>query len=338
MPYFCFFLIVVHAVLPQEEKSGKSAMHRYEYTEPHMGTVCRLQLYASNHNTADRAAKAGFTRIQALNTILSDYQSDSELMKLCQSAGQGSQPVSPELFTILQASYTWGERSQGAFDVSIGPLIQLWRRARRTRELPSATAIRDAQALVGYRDILLNAPTRSVTLPKPKMRLDLGGIAKGYVADEVQRVLHTHGITSACVAMGGDVCVSLRPPGTEGWVISIAPLDKHGTEPVARLLLENQAVSTAGDMEQFVEIQGIRYSHIVDPKTGLGLVGRMSCTVVAPRGIDSDAADTAICIMGHEKGFAMIENQPGMAAIYFCKDGEQVKQFTSSVWKNLRKK
>lgn len=333
MPYFCFFLMNLTSMA-----SPLQALKRYEYTEPHMGTVCRLQFYAASQEKADHAATMSFARIKALNAILSDYQSDSELMKLCQKAGQGPVSVSPELFTILQESVTWAERSDGAFDISIGPLIQLWRRARRTRELPSAAAIADARRLVGYRAILLNARERTVELKIPKMRLDLGGIAKGYVADEVQKVLQAEGITSACVAMGGDITVSNRPPDSEGWVISIAPLEKQGTTPLARLVLENQAVSTAGDMEQYVEIAGKRYSHIVDPKTGLGLVGRMSCTVVSPRGVESDAADTAICLMGHEKGFAMIEKLPGMAAIYFVQEGDKVNRYTSSTWKTLRMK
>lgn len=308
---------------------------RYEYEEPLMGTVFRFQLYAESKEKADRAAAAGFARVKELNNLLSDYQSDSELMRLCQKGGTGPVKVSKELCDILAESEVWSKRSEGAFDASIGPLVQLWRRARRTRELPKASAIEEARALVDYRNIEIDRANQMASLKKPRMKLDLGGIAKGYAADEVQKVLKQHGITSACVAAGGDVCVSNRPPGSEGWVIALAPLEKTGAV-TTRVVLENQAVSTAGDMEQYVEINGVRYSHIVDPKTGMGLIGRMSCTVIAPRGTDSDGADTSICLMGREKGIAMIDQLPGMACLYLSIEEGQVKQYPSAAWKKLK--
>lgn len=329
-------LILLILLSPACSQSSRSSQ-RFEYEEPHMGTVFRFQIYASDQATADRAAAAGFARVKQLNSILSDYQNDSELMKVCQKSGQGPVSISPELYEVLRESLVWSKRSEGAFDVSIGPLVQLWRRARRTRELPKPEAIDRARALVDYRAIQLDHANRLLTLAKPNMRLDLGGIAKGFVADEVQKVLKQHGIESACVAAGGDVCVSKRPPGSEGWVIALAPLQK--TDAVnTKIILENQAVSTAGDLEQFVEIGGVRYSHIVDPKTGMGLVGRMSCTVVASRGTDSDGADTAICLMGHEKGIAMIDQLTGMHCLFLTMQDGQVKQYSSKGWNSLRTK
>lgn len=325
---FTIFLSQAHSL---------SSEQRYEYEEAHMGTVFRLQLYASEKALADQAAKAAFARIKQLNNIFSDYQSDSELMRLCQKAGTGPVTVSSDLFNILVESETWSQRSQGAFDVSVGPLVQLWRRARRTRELPSAMAIAEAKALVDYRNILIDRAKSQITLTKPRMRLDVGGIAKGYAADEAQKILKVHGISSACVAAGGDIAVSNRPPGSQGWVIGLAPLEKTGSV-VTHLLLENQAVSTAGDIEQYVEINGVRYSHIVDTKTGLGLVGRMSCTVVAKRGCDSDGADTTVCLMGHEKGIAMIDQLPGLACIFNCYEDGRLKQYTSKAWSQLKTK
>lgn len=312
-----------------------SPMIRYEYEEPHMGTVFRFQLYAPSKEVADRAAAAGFARVKEINSILSDYQSDNEIMRLCQKAGTGPVKASKELVDILSESEVWSKRSEGAFDVSVGPLVQLWRRARRTREIPKPTMIEEAKKLVDFHYIEIDRTKHQVALKIPKMRLDVGGIAKGYAADEVQKVLKQHGITSACVAAGGDLCVSNRPPGSEGWIIALAPLEKSGAV-TTRVVLENQAVSTAGDMEQYVEIAGVRYSHIVDPKTGLGLVGRMSCTVVAPRGTDSDGADTAICLMGREKGIAMIDQLPGMACLFLTMEDGQVKQYPSASWKQLK--
>jgi thiamine biosynthesis lipoprotein len=320
-----------------EHAQGRSqnSVERYEFSEPHMGTLFRLQLYALNETEAKKAAVAAFARIKQLNTILSDYQNDTELMKLCAKAGTGPVVVSPELFTVLQESQLWSARSGGKFDVSVGPLIQLWRRARRTRALPTDSAIKEAQALIGYQSLVLNATTVSVELKKARMRLDLGGIAKGYVADEVLKVLKANGISSACVAAGGDVVVSNRPPNSEGWVIGVSALD-HNTKVPIKLLLENQAVSTAGDLEQYVEINGVRYSHIVDPMTGLGIVGRRSCTVVSARGIESDGADTSAYLLGVKLGIAMIDSQPGLACLFLEKDGDAVRQHPSQAWCNLR--
>jgi thiamine biosynthesis lipoprotein len=322
--YFLFFWMISEPI---------HELKRYEYTEPHMGTVFHVQFYAESQEKADAAAKATFARVKHLNSLFSDYQNDSELMQLCQKAGTGPVKVSAELYEILHKSNQWSARSDGAFDASVGPLIQLWRKARRTRQLPGESAIKTAKELVDYRAIAL-LPDGKVELKKPKMRLDLGGIAKGYAADEMQKTLKSHGITSACVAAGGDVCVSNRPPGKPGWVISIAPLEKTG-KVTTQLMLENQAVSTAGDLEQYVEIDGVRYSHIVDTKTGLGLTTRMSCTVVASRGVDCDAADTAVCVMGHEKGMKMINQQPGMACLITVKENDSVKQYTSTIWPKL---
>jgi thiamine biosynthesis lipoprotein len=306
---------------------------RYDYAEPHMGTLFRIELYAASKEHADRAAAAGFRRVKELDALFSDYQQDSELLRLCQRAGQGPMDVSPEMVQILQECRRWAERSEGGFDVTIGPMVQLWRKARRLRELPKPAAIAEAKTLVDYRLVQIDTKRNQVTLAKPRMRLDLGGIAKGYTCDAVHKVLKQHGITSALVAGGGDIVVSQRPPGSAGWIVSVMPL---GKEAPVRLVLENQAASTAGDLEQFVEIEGVRYSHLVDPRTGLGLVGRMSCTIVATHGADSDGADNAVCLLGPEKGLRMIDQHPGLACLYVSIEDGKVKRLMSKEWGKLR--
>jgi thiamine biosynthesis lipoprotein len=305
-----------------------------------MGTTFRIVFYAPTKAEAEAAARAAFQRIEQLNQIFSDYQETSELSRLCQKAGSGPVPVSPELAEILRKSIQWSRRSQGAFDVSISPLVSLWRRARRTRELPGPAAIQAAQALVDYRQIIVDPTENLVTLKRPKTKLDLGGIGKGYAADEVQKLLKQRGINSALVAAGGDICVSQRPPDapadTPGWVVTIAPLEKINRDFPARLVLENQAVSTSGDIEQYVEINGVRYSHIVNPQTGLGLVGRMSATVVASRGTDSDAATKPVCVLGPDKGPAWIDQFPDLACLYLNYVDGKVKQHPSRRWSTLR--
>jgi FAD:protein FMN transferase len=270
-----------------------------------MGTRFRIVLYAVNEATARDAARAAFERIVALDNCMSDYKPGSELMRLCAKAGGEPVPVSPELFTVLAKAQEVAEKSGGAFDVTVGPVVHLWRLARRTQRLPDTEKLAKARALVGYRNVRLDAATRTVQLLKPGMQLDLGGIAKGYADDEVLALLKQKGIAAALVAAGGDIAVSGAPPDKAGWDIAIVPLDPG--DPSPHLVLHDSAVSTSGDAEQFVEIGGVRYSHIVDPRTGLGLIGHSQVTVVARRGIDSDSLTKVAAVLGPEKGLPLIE-------------------------------
>jgi thiamine biosynthesis lipoprotein len=310
--WFIAVVFVFAAVSP----SRAVAPMRFEFTEPHMGTQFQIIVYAPDKETADKAARAAFDRIASLDASMSDYKDSSELMKLCAKAGGEPVPVSEELFFVLTKAVEASEKSDGAFDVTVGPVVRLWRRARRTHKLPDADDLKKALALVGYKNIKLDADKRTVQLLKPGMLLDLGGIAKGYAGDEAQKVLKKHGITSALVAGGGDIVVSGAPPEKEGWKIEIEPLDPAEKEKPKHLLLKDAAVSTSGDVNQHVEIDGVRYSHIVDPKTGLGLTGERSVTVVAPNGITSDSTTKIVMILGEEKGFKIIESMPGVSSRY----------------------
>jgi thiamine biosynthesis lipoprotein len=321
------WLALFLAVLPA--RADNPAPRRFTFTEPHMGTRFRIIVYAADEATANRASKAAFARIAALDRSMSDYHSTSELMRLCAKAGGDPVKVSDELFFVLTKADAVSRCSDGAFDVTVGPVVRLWRLSRRTQKLPDPDKLKKALALVGYRNVRLDPKARTVQLLKPGMQLDLGGIAKGYAADEALAVLKKHGITRALVAAGGDVAVSGPPPGKEGWDVAIAPLDADEAKNPRHLLLRNAAVSTSGDAEQYVEIDGKRYSHIVDPKTGLGLVGRMSVTVVAPNGITSDSMTKVVAVLGPEKGLKIIEATEGVSARMLRILGDKRELFTS---------
>lgn len=288
---------------------------RFEFTRPVMGTQARIVLFAKEESVARRVADAAFLRLEVLNQILSDYLEESELTRLSRAAGGPAVPVSHELFTVLAHAQELAVRSDGAFDVTVGPLTQLWRRSRRQRQLPEPGTLAKAKALVGHRLMVLDREKQTVKLLRPGMRLDLGGIAKGYAVDEAMKVLKHAGVRHALVSLGGDIAVSEPPPGATGWVIQIAPLrpDKDGGMPA--LVLANQAVSTSGDAEQYVEIDGRRYAHIIDPSTGLGLRQRSSVTVVAPQGMAADALATAVSVLGPERGLALVDATPEAAAM-----------------------
>jgi FAD:protein FMN transferase len=295
---------------------------RYSFTEPHMGTRFKVLLYAPDEAAAGKAAKAAFARVAELDGIMSDYRPTSELMRLCRKAGGDPVRVSPELFFILQKSQGLAKRTDGAFDVTVGPVVRLWRRVRRSQQLPDAEELTKALALVGYDKVKLDAAGQTVQLTKPGMQLDLGGIAKGYAADEALKVLKKHGIDRALVAAGGDIAASGPPPGADGWKVGVAPLEDPEAAPSRFLLLKDGAVSTSGDAEQYVQIGGTRYSHIVDPKTGVGLTARSSVTVVAKDGTTSDSLATAVSVLGAERGLALVEGTEGAAALIVRKAGE----------------
>jgi thiamine biosynthesis lipoprotein len=312
------------ALLP----AGPPPLTRFAFTEPHMGTTFRLVLYAPDEATARQAARAAFARAAELDNIMSDYKATSELMQLCKKAGGEPVRVSEDLFAILTRSQDVARRSKGAFDVTVGPLVRLWRRARRTRRLPDPKELAEALKRVGYDKIRLDPQRRTVQLLVAGMLLDLGGIAKGYAADELLAVLRRYGITRALVAAGGDIAVGGPPPDAPGWKIAIEPLSS-AAQPERYLLLTHAAVSTAGDAHQHVEIDGKRYSHIIDPRTGQALVGRSSVTVVAPDGTTTDGLDTAINVMGPQAGLALVEATDQAACIFLREGKTGLETFSS---------
>jgi FAD:protein FMN transferase len=297
------------------EPAASARPARFEFTETHMGSEFKVVLYTTDESIARSASRAAFARIAALDAILSDYQPDSELMRLCDQAGGPSVAVSADLFDVLERSRRMYEKSGGGFDVTVGPVVRLWRRARRDRKMPAPELLARARALVGSGQMRLDAGARTVQLLKSGMKLDVGGIAKGYACGEAIAVLRRSGVASALVAGSGDIVVSGPPPDTTGWTIGIGPLEAPTAPPRQFLRVKDAAVSTSGDAERYVEIGEKRYSHIVDPQTGLGVVDRSSVTVVAPDGATADSLDTAVYVLGPERGLALVEATEGAAAL-----------------------
>jgi thiamine biosynthesis lipoprotein len=292
---------------------------RFEFEETHMASTFRIVLYSTDLPSARRASRASFDRIAALNAILSDYDPESELSRLARSAGGPPVPASADLFDVLERSKLMYERSGGAFDVTIAPVGRLWRRARRDRKLPDPALLAAARRLVGADKLVLDRKAHTVRLQQPGMKLDVGGIAKGYAAQAALDVLKAGGVRRALVAGAGDIAVGEPPPGAHGWTIAIAPLEPGQPGAHQPLLLANAAVSTAGDAERFVIIDGHRYSHIINPATGLGVEDRASVTVVAPDGGTADALETTVYVLGPERGLKLVDETPGAAAVFVRK-------------------
>lgn len=270
------------------------AQERREFVEPHMGTLFRIVVYSVEPATT--AARAAFDRVAELNRAFSDYEETSELSRLCRQPAGTPVPVGCDLFAILQISQELAAKTDGAFDVTLGPVIRLGREARRTRKLPNSAALAAARAASGFAHLRLDSAAQTATLLRPGMALDLGGIAKGYAADAALAVLTRLGFPAAMVSASGDLALGDPPPGKPGWTVELAPFGDTA-DPRTTLVLARVGISTSGDAEQFTEIGGVRYSHIVDPATGLGLTRSVAITVVAPRATLSDALATAGCVL-----------------------------------------
>jgi thiamine biosynthesis lipoprotein len=299
-----------------------------------MGMAFRIVLYAPAQNAGDAAAEAAFARIKQLNDIMSDYDEDSELSKLSNTSGSGRPvSVSPDLWFVLSHAQDLAVRSDGAFDVTVGPLVNLWRRARRQHRLPDPEGLAKARQAVGYHHVQLDPATHTVELLVPNMKLDLGGIAKGYAIGEALKTLRQLEIDHALVEGGGDVAVSNPPPGKEGWRFELSSLDVTNAAVVRFLSLKNVAISTSGDLYQRLEIDGKRYSHIVDPRTGIGLTDHSLVNVIAPDSITADSLTKVVSVLGPEKGLRFIEQTYNVAARIMRDPGGAVETYESSLFK-----
>ncbi|GAB4139476.1 MAG: FAD:protein FMN transferase [Planctomycetaceae bacterium] len=316
------------------EVSGKDvnpSLQKFSFRQKKMGVDFTITVYAPSEAIANRAASAAYARIEKLNKILSDYNPESEISRLGRLSGPGKPVrVSPDLLKVMTHSLALSRKSNGAFDVTLGHLTRLWRLARRTKMLPSDQERKSALSRTGYQYVRINSCQSTVELLKTGMRLDMGGIAKGYAADEALKVLKKHGLTRAMVDASGDISIGDPPPGKAGWVIGIASLRKPNAPPNRYLELKNVAVATSGDAFQYVQIDGKRFSHIINPKTGLGLTTRSSVTVIAPTGIQADSLASAVSVLGMKRGIHLIEQTAGAEALFVQLKEGGLLQRTSS--------
>lgn len=260
-----------------------------------MGTACRITLYAPSEPEAAEAAAAAFQRIAELEAILSDYRPNSEAMRLFRGGTGVWHEVSPDLAAILRLSERLHAAADGAFDPTLGPLTQLWRQARQTAELPSPDVLAAARARSGMHLVEIDPLADRVRFAVSGMRPDFGGIGKGWAADEALIVLQAMDAPMALIDFGGDLVAGDPPPGSPGgWRILI----QDGLNEPREITLGRRAVATSGDVEQSVEIDGVRYAHLIDPRTGLGLTRRRAATVTAPTGAVADALASAACVLG----------------------------------------
>ena len=285
-----------------------------------MGVAWTITVCVADAEAARLPLEAAFAEVARLEAILSDYDPGSEVSRLSARAPTTtSVPVSPDLWRVLDRAVAVRDATDGGFDPTVGPLVTLWRRARRSETMPPADKLAAARAAVGADTLRLDRDRHSVALLRPGMRLDFGGIGMGYAVDRALDVLAAHGVAAALIDASGDVGASAAPPGEPGWRIAIRSR-VPGAEPPPPLVLVHAAVTTSGDAFQGVEIDGVRYSHIVDPRSGLGVVGPSAVTVIARDCTTADALATAANVLGPDAGSTMIAGQDGVAARFEWRD------------------
>jgi len=314
--------------------------HRVELSAPRMGTTFTVILYGPQPDDARRAAQEALDHVETLNAILSDYDPESELMAFRGRAGDGAWvELSQPLFECLSRSRELAERTGGAFDPTAAPVIRLWRRARRTGERPREDLLRDARERVDWRALELDPGRRAGRLTRERVGVDLGGIAKGYAADAAHRLLVERGYPCCLVAASGDLRLGDPPPGQNGWIVALETLEPMTTPsaivadsapPPPTLSLSRCGISTSGDAEQFVVIDGVRYSHIIDPRTGEPLTTRMSVTVIAPDATTSDSWATALAVLGPEKGLALLRPEDRLDVRFAILDDQNRLRITTT--------
>ena len=311
-------------------RSAEAELQRFAFNEPCMGTTFRVVLFAKNETEATAAARAAFDRIEELDAMMTDYDERSELMRLCAGAGGPAVKVSAEIFELLSRAATFNKATRGAFDVTVGPVVRLWRKARAGNTLPDPAELAKAKECVGMSKVVLDAKERTVQFAMPGMQLDFGGIAKGYAVDQALALLKKRGIPNALVVGGGDVGAGDPPPGKDGWTVDIKPLDENQKEPL-RLVLKNAGVSTSGDAEQHLDKNGKRYSHIIDPKSGRAIEGRSSVTLVAPDCTTSDALAKS-GILGVQAAIDVIDSIPSTAVFFAIEEQGHIHYYESRSW------
>ena len=282
---------------------GNAQMSRFSFTESKMGAPFTIIFYSNDSIQAASIAKRCFALVDSFNFIFSDYIDSSELSKLSKSAGVNSLPVSlsPAMYDILIQSKKAFELSEGAFDITMGPLSKLWRKARRQHQFPADSTVKRIRNLIGFDKLVFDTLQKTIRLTQEGMQLDLGGIAQGYVAQKVINFLHSQGVNNALVNASGDIVVSGAPINKDGWVVGVNIPEKTDELLNQKLLLKNRAITTSGDAYQYIEKDGIRYSHIINPASGYGVTFQRNVTVIAADGTTADWLATACSILSLKK-------------------------------------
>ena len=283
--------------------SEQRTLTRYRFARVMMGSRCEITLEAPSETEAARVAALAFDEIRRIEHILSDYDPESESMRLMRREAGVAHPISETLLEVLLVSRDIHIASEGAFDPTIGTLTHLWRDAAGDGTIPSQESLANSIERMGFEHLTIDPLRRTLEFDRPGITLDFGGIGKGYAAHAAVELLRELGYPIACVDLGGDLQLGDPPSDSpQGWRIEIVT----GLGQSHTRYLHNTGITTSGDLERYYEHDGVRYSHIIDPRTGQGVTERRAATVIAPDATLADALASAVSVMG-EQGVHQLE-------------------------------
>jgi thiamine biosynthesis lipoprotein len=303
---------------------------KFSYSEMKMGSAFNLIIVSADSNKANHLARKSYELVDSLNHIFSNYDSSSELSKINASAGLLPYKMSTAMLDLVQKSQYAYIQSKGAYDISIGPLSSLWRNARKAKLFPEASTVLATKKLVGLNQVKINKRLGTIFLPNANMQLDFGGIAKGYIAQWVINFLKANGIQQALVDAGGDIVMSGPPLNQQGWLIGVNLPETTDQLLNKKLQLSNCSVATSGDVFQFIEYKGVKYSHIINPLTGYGVTNLRNVTIVAKTGATADWLATACSILPIQEAKQLAISHQAALLITTLKNGKLVFEATPS--------
>jgi FAD:protein FMN transferase len=303
--------------LTAAQPGAQPALYHHEATRLSMACVYAIEAYGPDASALPHIVDDAFDEVDRIDRLMSHYKPDSPLSRINREAAQHPVPVEPELFDFIAEAMRYNRESGGAFDITVGPLMKAWGFFRGDGRKPSEAELAAARRHVGPAHLVLNATARTIAFDEPGVELDLGGIAKGYAVDRVVALLKSRQVAAALVSSGGSTIYGLgAPPGGQGWDVVIQdPIDARNE--ALTLTLKDRAVSVAGRSEKSFESGGVRYSHIMDPRTGWPVQGVLSVAVLASSGTAGDALDDALFVMGPERSRAYLKNRPDTEALFF---------------------
>lgn len=267
-----------------------------------MGTIFTIYLYANDGTQARALLEAAFEEVERLEETLSNYRESSELSRINRLAARQAVITDPEVFALLQACLAYSRRSNGAFDVTVGPLMRAWGFFKGEGRYPTDEELHHARQSVGWQHVHLDPATRTVRFTAPGVELDLGAIGKGYATDRVVKVLRRAGVKAALVDAGSSTLHAMNaPPGKNGWIVHVPKPGERG-QIASTVTLCNQSLSTSGSYEKFFELEGNRHCHVMDPREGTPVQGVLQSTLIACDSTTTDALSNAMFVMGPRAG------------------------------------
>jgi thiamine biosynthesis lipoprotein len=308
--------------LPGTPKSetGPAPLERYNGTHRAMGTVFALDLYTKDQSSADGLMQMAFDEVDRLDDLLSNYRASSELSRINHEARLGAVTTDPETFGFLARASYWSSCSDGAFDITVGPLLRKWGFFFHGGRVPSAAELTALRSSVGWRNVVLDARLRSVRFADGRaVELDPGSIGKGFAVDSVVSLLRQQGVTSALLSAGGSTLYAIgNPPGKAGWRVDVPDPARPGTI-ASTVLLKDSSLSTGACTEKFFIKDGHLYCHIFDPRTMRPVEGVLQSTVIDPSATDSDALSTVVFVLGADSSRKLMKSIPEAEALVFRK-------------------